>query len=410
LTPYTVEMRWNLGNAKVGDRFYGAFDVGTTANADGNIGLVPVNIVRGADEITKVVSAPQASVGQYVTYTITITNYDDVSHSYNLTDTLPAGLVIDPASLTGGATYHAGTNSVRWNGTLSSLNGYAFTDSRNGGPNWTYRDVAASLGAEELCSQFDDPTDGCDEGVLTILLPGGSPVRFYGANYTTPRIWTNGFLQFGDEDLTGNKYYVAQNMPNSAIPNSVFAGLWSDMDLDGNAPSDSGGGKIYYNLLSGINPAKPAIPYLAVQYKNVQQYDDPDSDLNFNIFARADGVESELCAVYGPTLDGDLTDFGDKVSVGLENANGSVGLTYYYSDNPATASRVPTPGTTICAVGQTGGSPVHTITFRAKVTGANTITNNVTLTSAGEYGQATSQAVFAVVSNVKKLFMPFITR
>ena len=107
---------------------------------------------------------------------------------------------------------------------------------------------------------------------------------------------------------------------------------------------------------------------------------------------------------------GNLTTFGDKVSVGLENDGGTVGSTYFHSATPATASRVPTPGSTICAVEQQGSPPVHTITFRAMVTGSNTITNNVTLTSAGQYGQATSQAVFTAISNLKKVFMPFIKR
>jgi uncharacterized repeat protein (TIGR01451 family) len=407
--PYDLEMRWNLGNATVGDHFYGAIELGTSANAAGDLGLVPVDVIRGADEITKTVSKPQVTTGQYVTYTLTITNYDTVGHTYNLTDTLPAGLTIDPASLTGGATYHAASNSVRWTGQIGApTSGYAFTDSRTGGPSWTYVDVAGTTNAAEVCSQFP-ATNTCDEVVLTLPLPTGMGAKFYGTNRTTARIWSNGFLQFSEEALTGQEYYIAQNMPNSAIPNGLFAGLWTDLDLDGNAPADSGGGKAYYNLLSGVNAAAPSVPYLAVQYKNAKQYDLPTSNLNFNLFARVDGVESEMCAVYGPTMTGNLTTFTDKVSVGLENDTGTVGSTYYHSATPATASRVPAPGTTICAVEQTGGPSTHTITFRAKVTGTATITNNVTLTSAGEYGYATSQAVFTAISNLKKIYMPRIT-
>jgi uncharacterized repeat protein (TIGR01451 family) len=407
---YSLQARWNLGNATEGDRFYGAFDLGSSANAAGDLGLTPVNLVRGADEITKSASSSQVTTGQYVTYTIAITNYADVAQSYNLTDTLPAGLTIDPASLTGGATYHAASNSVRWSGMIGAPSTpYIISDSRSGGPSWPYLDVAATATAQELCSLFP-ADDGCDEGLITFTLNNGTAAKFYNTNRSKVRVWTNGFLQFSEEPLTGNAYYVAQNMPNSAIPNSVFAGLWTDLDLDGNDPSgdDTGGGKIYANTLSGVNPAEPTAPYLAVQYKNAQQYDEPTSNLNFNLFARIDGVKSEMCAVYGPTLTGDLVNFATRVSVGLENDNGTQGQMHYHSANAATAANLPAPGTTICAVGQPPAT--HTITFRALVTGASTITNNVTLTTAGQFGQATSQAVITAVSGLKKIYMPRISR
>ena len=384
------------------------------SSKDGANNLAPTSPqASGANEITKTASAAQVLTGQYVTYTIAITNYGGVAHSYNLTDTLPAGLTIDPASLTGGATYHAASNSVRWSGQLDAYTEpYTLTDSRSGGPSWPYLDVSSTASAQELCGLFTNPLDGCDEGKIIFTLPTGYQAKFYGTNRSILRVWTNGFLQFSEEPSSDTAYYyVAQDMPSSALPNSIFAGLWTDLDLDGrdSSAADTGGGKIYANALSGINPAESNAPYLAVQFKNAQQFEDPTSDLNFNLFARIDGVKSEICAVYGPTLTGNLVDYTTRVSVGLENDNGTLGQMHYHSANAATAANLPTPGTTICAVEQPASNHSSTITFRALVTGTGTITNTVTLTKAGQVGQATSQAVITAVS-IKKISMPRISR
>jgi uncharacterized repeat protein (TIGR01451 family) len=152
--PYSLEVRWNIGDAPAGTTFYGAFDLSSAPGGDGDLGLVSLDLTRGYDEVTKLVSDPLVQAGDYVTYTITVSNYDVLGNTYALTDTLPAGLIIDPASLTGGATYDAGSNSIRWSGELGGADdAYAFTDSRNGGPSWPYTEVANAPGADEVCAR-----------------------------------------------------------------------------------------------------------------------------------------------------------------------------------------------------------------------------------------------------------------
>jgi uncharacterized repeat protein (TIGR01451 family) len=410
--PYSLELRWDLGDSAPGAHFYGGFDLGSGPQTPGDLGpFTSVNIVRSFDEIAKTVSNAQPRPGDYVTYTITVSNYNTLDTTYALTDSLPAGLTIDPASLTGGATYDAGSNSVRWSGVLGgATSSYTFTDSRSGGPSWPYFDVSSTTNALEICelvASFPDPD--CDDAAANVPL-GNNPLRFYGVNYSNVRIWSNGFLEIGDAPVDIQaEYYVAQSLPNQATPNNIFAGLWTDLNLDGSGPADAGGGKAYFNLLTGVNPGEPNTPYVAVQYKNAQQYNTPTSDLNFNLFARIDGVKSELCAVYGPTLTGNLETFSDGVTMGVENSTATQWKTYYHSADPATAAHMPAAGVTICAVEQAALPQSRTMTFRAQVSGSGPIINRVTATSSGDYGRASAQAALTI-NDRKQVYLPRISR
>ncbi|MBA3468286.1 MAG: S8 family serine peptidase, partial [Herpetosiphonaceae bacterium] len=115
-TPFAVEAMWNEPTMLAGEIWYGLFDVGTDAANPGNIGATRISVAKLADEVSKAVSSSEVAVGEYVTYTLTITGYATLADTFYLTDTLPAGLTIDQSSLTGGAVYNAGTNSVTWTG------------------------------------------------------------------------------------------------------------------------------------------------------------------------------------------------------------------------------------------------------------------------------------------------------
>lgn len=45
-TPFTLNVGWNIPTLQEGDRWYGGFDVGTDAGHAGNIGFLPVDVVR----------------------------------------------------------------------------------------------------------------------------------------------------------------------------------------------------------------------------------------------------------------------------------------------------------------------------------------------------------------------------
>ena len=66
--------------------------------------------------LSKEPSVLAAPTGSIVEYTIQLTNRDSVTHTYSLTDTLPAGVEYVPSSATGGLVYDPGTRQLTWQG------------------------------------------------------------------------------------------------------------------------------------------------------------------------------------------------------------------------------------------------------------------------------------------------------
>lgn len=92
-------------------------------NAEGRPTLT-VEWGTAAPGLTKSVSHITAKAGDVVTYTLSLIGADTEVY---LTDPLPSGVTYYPDSLTGGATYDAGSNAVRWNGLLSTTQTVSFT-------------------------------------------------------------------------------------------------------------------------------------------------------------------------------------------------------------------------------------------------------------------------------------------
>ncbi|XSG77766.1 S8 family serine peptidase [Herpetosiphon llansteffanensis] len=408
--PFSVDISWNEPALEAGDVWFGEFDLGTSPSAPGSIGRTTFRLEVLEAELNVDVSDTTVDVGDYVTYTLTISNYAAIDDTFYVTNTLPAGLELDASSLPAGASYNAATRTITWSGVVDgAAGGYTFTDSRNGGPSLDYVDVQPLTGAQSFCSLFP-ATNDCDEGVVNVNMPSGFGIKYFDTNYNAIRVWTNGFFQIGLEPLSNdNDYYVAQDLPNSTQPNAVIAGLWTDLDLDGNVAGDTGGGGAYYILLDGVNPAEPDAPYFAVQYKNAKQWGVATSNLSFVNYARADGTKSEFCTVYS-TLTGNLTTFADGVSVGIENLDGTVGSSYYYSGDSSTSANVPTAGTTICTSVGTGEPGTLTISYRARATQAGTLTNSFVYSSAADRNQANVDVAIEAVQAVFKMFLPLVSK
>jgi uncharacterized repeat protein (TIGR01451 family) len=83
-----------------GDRWYGAFSLGSDPENPGNIGLVPVDVVRHADDVTKTSSTEWAEIGDTVSFEIAVQpNVTPSDLVYTITDALPDGLTLVPESV-----------------------------------------------------------------------------------------------------------------------------------------------------------------------------------------------------------------------------------------------------------------------------------------------------------------------
>ena len=101
--PYDVRVHWNLPDAAEGDLYFGTAVLGTSPDDPGDIGEIPVRLSRVADDVTKTASTETAVIGETIEYDITVApNVTPEDLTYTVTDTVPDGLTIDPASVTGG--------------------------------------------------------------------------------------------------------------------------------------------------------------------------------------------------------------------------------------------------------------------------------------------------------------------
>ena len=128
--------------------------------------------------------------------------------------------------------------------------------------------------------------------------------NFYGINYSSMYICSNGFISFTD----ASSAYSNTDIPNSEVPNSLIAALWDDLN-----PSASGSGKIYYKKSEG----KVIITYNGVyrygttqpQYFQIVLYEDGTIRINYNQLTQ----ETTTSA-----------------TVGVENQTGNIGKRYRY--------------------------------------------------------------------------------
>ena len=65
LEPFDLRVFWD-DDMMAGDRWYGAFSIGTDSANPGNVGTVPVNLMRVEDDVTKSVDVSEAGAHDVV--------------------------------------------------------------------------------------------------------------------------------------------------------------------------------------------------------------------------------------------------------------------------------------------------------------------------------------------------------
>lgn len=141
----------------------------------------------------------------------------------------------------------------------------------------------------------------------------GFTFNFYGQNYTSFYIDSNGYLGFDDTQL--NSYYANAMLPDPARPNDLIAPFWDDFNPDN-------GGTIRYQTF-GSAPNR----YLVVEWNQVPLYYSPSDQQMFQaiLYEGSNDIKFQ----YPDTREGD---YGNRTygSVGIENAAGTIGLSYPY--------------------------------------------------------------------------------
>jgi uncharacterized repeat protein (TIGR01451 family) len=195
--------------------------------------------------------------------------------------------------------------------------GYLFADSNEvGGPTFDWVEINGS-GTQVLL--------GDDE--VSAALPIGFTFDYYGTPFTELYAVSNGFLSFGDDSSTFTNQCP---LPNAATPNNLIAPLWDDLD-----PFDTSDPLYYQTFAAGSCPWNSySGACFVVEYEDFCFYPggvDCTSAGTFEVIF-FDNNEIVLQYLTAPV------DGGAGATVGIENADGSIGLTYSCDSDTLTDS------------------------------------------------------------------------
>lgn len=356
LTPFDVQVFWDTPAMMAGDRWYGAFSLGTDPAHPGNIGFIPVNIIRHDDDVTKTVDQPHIrGDGHYVlNYTITVQpNVTPEDLTYYLEDNFPPGLTYVPgsASATDGVVGVVG-NTLTWTGLMPTAVG--------------------AMGKYNMTTSDTDPM--CDTGFggyvdlelfgiytqagLTgdtqwwLAFTGQNPIEFYDRPYAGINFTDDGFAFF--DSTPGSAPWINQDLPDPAEPNDLMALLWADHEIFYDGPSNQG--------ISLAN-AGPEV--------SIIEYDDPEpwlggtprGDFEVVVYSTIDNTPGfyELVFAYD-----NLNNLPGDATIGVENHDATAYTEYLYGD-PAPALH---DGLMICFDYEAPTFPPVEITYQLEVTDA----------------------------------------
>ncbi len=353
--PFEMEVLWHDIDTEEGDRLYGLMDIYADSGYVVNLGLTEVDVIRRADDVVKTVDLDEASTDDTLTYTIEITNFSTEPIEYTLNDVLPDGVTYVPGSVTGGATYDAGTNSIVWSGEVAS----------------SYRDYVATTSFEDPnCSLAlfadEDPTDAYLDWKTALGFSTSASIAgdglWYGAFASYPSFNYYGLdytgMEFTDDGYTGfamSAYgFPNANIPDPVAPNNLMAMFWDDFVVQYDLATNKG------VTLVGDNST-----FATIEYDDIYLYDYPtySMDMEIGYFLQPDDTPGYYEIIYA--YDNITPGFFDVASgtIGVENVDGTVGTLVSYNDTELTIA----DGSAICFDWALLSAPPKVITFQVTV-------------------------------------------
>ncbi|BCY13000.1 S8 family serine peptidase [Actinoplanes sp. L3-i22] len=145
-----------------------------------------------------------------------------------------------------------------------------------------------------------------DDGAAEVTLPFAMP--FYGTVHDHAWVSTNGVIGFAQETYA----YGNTALPDAAIPNDALYPFWDDLYVDDAA---------------GVYTAADADTFV-VEWRGVRFFGDETQRLSISAILHRDGRVTYRYR----DLHGERTG-GNSATIGIENADGTVGLAYSYAQS-----------------------------------------------------------------------------
>jgi len=326
LTEFDLRLNWMLDDGVYGDMYYGALDIGTSADTAGNLGLMSVELMRGMDDVT-ITSDATAYMqrNDMVNYEVSVlANTVKGDRTYTITADVPAGMEIDESSVTGDAVIDG--NTITWTQVQESLYGqtpsYSMTSNVDDatcavpdfGHGGGYLDLAAFGYTPDSSFTGDSIT-----GAYSI------PANFLGKQYTALNVTDDGFIYFSGSQ--GSNPWVNQLLPNSDEANNLVAPFWRDFQMD--ATDTSGLTVLNFGSIS------------VVEFDDMRHYDfhngspEVSDTADFQVIFFNNTGDFMFAYDNVEHVEGD----GLGVTVGYEDAVGATGSTDIYARSPYTGGQ-----------------------------------------------------------------------
>jgi uncharacterized repeat protein (TIGR01451 family) len=351
LAPFSLDFAWNEATEK-GDRLYGYVDVCADAacGADTYIGYTVVDIRRLGDDVVKTADKAVVNTGDTLTYTIDVSNHTPEDRIYTISDVIPDGTTYVPGSVTGGAVYDTGTNTITWTGTVpGSKPTYVMTT------NATDPNCDTPLGGYiDAFTEFGfSPSTGIFGNAITWTYTSlGSGSEFYGETIAAlPRFVDDGYILMD----AANYSSTGQDLPDPALPNAVVAPYWADFRIVADVPN-----------LRGVTAVGWGAGSLwMVEFDDVEAVSDSTARLDYEVFFWSIpdptiGNGADIMFAYNNVNSLSSSYNFAQATIGLENYDGTEASQYSYN------SIAPTNGLVVC---YDWGYPstAHTITYQVTV-------------------------------------------
>ena len=353
------------------------------------------------------ITGPQnAEPEQIISYEIKLDNLDNMTHTFQLTNTLPPGVAYVQNSATGGLIYDEVNHRLTWAGEMGpGTMGYEVTAVN---PPLPYVNLGALPdGPDNLCDLFAD----CDDSSAHFDLSSESAnYTLYGESLEEIFVSANGVLYGPQGHTTTTCLACPQPLPTAVELNQVMAGLWRDLD------ASLGVGQWYAALLEGWLPGSTVF---YANWHDVGQFGAPFITSRHAIAVVLDGQSEPVGRIYYlydgiPDSEG-IMDNG--YVIGVENRDGGVGQTIAFSPcddltciQDAQVGAVPANGTTLrLDPGVVGGPSAKTFTYQVRVTAATgtLLSNRVDTTMSS--GPGINSAVADTLVEYR-IYMPIVFR
>ena len=152
-----------------------------------------------------------------------------------------------------------------------------------------------------------------DDASASVPLP--FPFGFFGASFTSVKVSSNGYLVLGPSAATNERNV---SVPNWTEPNGFIAPHWDDLN-----PAASGG--VWYRTV-GTAPARRFV----VAWVDVRHFAEiAPGTITFEVVLE-EGTNAIAYQYADLEIGHDFYDWGGSATVGVENADGTVGREYLY--------------------------------------------------------------------------------